>query len=86
MKSLPISFVGSVNRITKGIVLLTFLVSGSAFPEGSTTTYQTMPSSSTRDYRAPSYVTEGDVTYQTMPGSSTRDWTAPSFISGNGKK
>ena len=72
MKSLPISFVGSVNRITKGIVLLTFLVSGSAFPEGSTTTYQTMPNSSTRDYRAPAYVTEGDLTYHIILCYSNR--------------
>ena len=67
-------------HVTKGTVLLSFLVSGTAFPEGSTTTYQTMPNSSTRDYRAPSFVTEGDVTYQTLPNSSFRDYRAPTYV------
>lgn len=45
-----------------------------------TTRYQTVPGSSTRDYRAPSFVTKGDTTYRTLPGSSTRDYKAPSYV------
>ena len=67
-------------HVAKSIVLLAFLVSGSALPEGSKTMYQTMPNSSTRDYRAPAFVTEGDVTYQTLPGSSVRDYRAPTYV------
>ena len=43
-------------------------------------TYQTLPGSSTRDYSAPAYVTEGDITYRTMPGSTTRDYSAPTYV------
>lgn len=54
-------------------------------------TYQTLPGSTIRDYRAPTVVTETDkkgnvVTYQTLPNSSFRDYRAPSYVSTTSKK
>ena len=47
---------------------------------GKTITYQTLPNSTIRDYRAPAYVTEGNVTYKTLPNSTFRDYRAPAYI------
>lgn len=74
--------------ILKGRVLIRCLLIGiAASPmmslagdKGTITHYQTLPGSSVRDYRAPAYVTKGNVTYQTLPGSTTRDYRAPSYV------
>lgn len=54
-------------------------------------TYQTLPSSTIRDYSAPAYVTETDkkgnvITYQTLPGSTVRDYRAPAYVQERSKK
>ena len=67
-------------RFTKYMLLLSVIVSGAAFSGGSKTTYQTLPNSNVRDYRAPAFVTEGKTTYQTLPGSSVRDYRAPAYV------
>ena len=65
----------------KKIVLLIFCVmAGMMFADDSKTTYQTLPNSNIRDYRAPAYVTEGNTTYQTLPGSTIRDYRAPTYV------
>ena len=69
-----------IAHFTKCIVLLSVIFSGAAFPGGSKTTYQTLPNSNVRDYRAPAFVTEGNTTYQTLPGSTVRDYRAPSYV------
>ena len=47
---------------------------------GKAITYQTLPNSNIRDYRAPAYVTEGNVTYKTLPNSTFRDYRAPAYV------
>ena len=56
------------------------VVASMAIADDSTTTYQTLPNSTVRDYRAPAYVTKGNTTYRTLPGSSARDYSAPSYV------
>lgn len=63
------------------LVLVTVIaVTQVAISEETSTRYQTLPSSTTRDYGAPSYVTRGQTTYPTLPGSSTRDYGSPSYV------
>ena len=71
---------GRTSTILKGLALLAIVFSNAAYSEGRRTTYQTLPNSNIRDYRAPSYVTEGNVTYQTLPGSTIRDYRAPTYV------
>ena len=75
------------------VVFFAILTSGKVLADDKkkVTTYQTLPNSSTRDWSAPSYVTETDKrgntsTYQTLPSSSTRDWRAPSYVTEVKKK
>jgi hypothetical protein len=67
------------------ILLMVAVTSNVAVADDGGTTYQTLPGSSIRDYKAPSYVTKGNTTYQTLPGSSIRDYKAPAYIS-SGRK
>ena len=65
--------------------LVITVVSNVAFSDDSkTTTYQTLPNSTIRDYRAPAYVTEGNVTYKTLPNSTVRDYRAPTYVTKGG--
>lgn len=67
-------------------VLLFFLafVAGSVFGAEKQVTYQTLPNSAVRDYRAPAIVVKEQggetVIYQTMPGSTVRDYSAPAYV------
>ena len=68
-------------------MLLYFLlvfVAVSAFGAEKQVTYQTLPNSAVRDYRAPVIVVKEQngktVVYQTMPGSVVRDYSAPAYI------
>lgn len=62
-------------------VLAVAVVSGASLADGGkTATYQTLPNSAIRDYRAPAYVTEGNVTYKTLPNSTIRDYRAPAYV------
>lgn len=66
---------------TKISTLLTIVAFANiALAGDSKTTYQTLPNSNIRDYRAPTYVTEGNTTYQTVPNSNIRDYRAPTFV------
>lgn len=65
-------------------VLAVTVVSNVAFADGRTTTYQTLPNSNIRDYRAPAYVTEGNITYKTLPNSTVRDYRAPEYVTKGG--
>lgn len=60
--------------------LILTVVVDRAIADGSKTTYQTLPDSTVRDYRAPAYVTKGNTTYQTLPGSTVRDYRAPAYV------
>ncbi len=64
--------------------LVIAVMSNVAFADGRTTTYQTLPNSNIRDYRAPAYVTEGNVTYKTLPNSTVRDYRAPAYVTKGG--
>ncbi len=66
--------------------LVIAVVANVASANGRMTTYQTLPNSTIRDYRAPAYVTKGGTTYQTLPNSTVRDYTAPAYVSIKGKK
>ena len=67
-------------RMNKIVPLIFAAVAGMACADDSQTTYQTLPNSNIRDYRAPAYVTEGNTTYQTLPGSTIRDYGAPTYV------
>ena len=72
---------------TKILTLLTIVAFANiAFAGDSKTTYQSLPNSNIRDYRAPTFVTKGNTTYQTLPGSNIRDYSAPTYVSGKGKR
>ena len=61
--------------------LVIAIFSGASLADGgNTTTYQTLPNSTIRDYRAPAYVTERNVTYKTLPNSTVRDYRAPAYV------
>ena len=65
--------------------LVIALISNVALADGGkTTTYRTLPTSTFRDYRAPTYVTEGNVTYKTLPNSTIRDYRAPAYVTKGG--
>ena len=65
--------------------LVIAIVSGTSLADGGkATTYQTLPNSTIRDYRAPAYVTEGNVTYKTLPNSTIRDYRAPAYVTKGG--
>lgn len=77
----------TVNIVTRRTVIYCLLLGMAVSPmtalagsKWTVTHYQTLPGSSVRDYRAPAYVTKGNVTYQTIPGSTTRDYRAPSYV------
>ena len=68
-------------------VLLFFLLvfaGVSAFGAEKQVTYQTLPNSTVRDYRAPALVTTTSngktVVYQTLPNSTVRDYRAPTYV------
>ena len=66
---------------TKILTLLTIVAFANiAFAGASKTTYQTLPNSNIRDYRAPAYVTEGNTPYQTLPNPTISDYRAPTFV------
>ena len=66
---------------TKILTLLTIVAFANiAFAGDSKTTYQSLPNSNIRDYRASAYVTEGNTTYQALPNSNIRDYRAPTFV------
>jgi hypothetical protein len=58
------------------VTTLILICTTSALGSDQLITYQTRPATSTRDYSAPTWVTEGKLTYQTLPGSSSRDYKA----------
>lgn len=65
-------------------LVITVLSSVALADDSKTTTYQTLPNSTIRDYRAPAYVTEGNVTYKTLPNSTFRDYRAPAYVTKGG--
>ena len=70
-----------MNNLCRLAVLLgVAFLAGLALAEDNKVTYQTLPNSTARDYRAPAYVTEGNITYQTLPGSTMRDYRAPTYV------
>ena len=70
---------GGVMRVLTALVVA--VLSCVALADGGKTiTYQTLPNSNIRDYRAPAYVTEGNVTYKTLPNSTFRDYRAPAYV------
>jgi hypothetical protein len=73
-----------MNRLPLAFVILSFAIQCGAEQPKRVVTYQTLPGSTTRDWRAPTKVTEGSFTYQTLPGSTTRDWRAPSWVTKDG--
>lgn len=68
------------------LLLFVFLafVTVSVFGAEKQVTYQTLPNSAVRDYRAPAIVVKEQggktVIYQTMPGSTVRDYSAPAYV------
>ena len=60
--------------------LIIAVIANFALAGGGKTTYQTLPNSDIRNYRAPAYVTEGNVTYKTLPNSTVRDYRAPAYV------
>ena len=62
------------------LLAVTVLANIAFADDSKTTTYQTLPNSNIRDYRAPAYVTEGNTTYQTLPNSNIRDYRAPTYV------
>lgn len=64
--------------------LLLVFVGVSAFGAEKQVTYQTLPNSTVRDYRAPAIVSKEQngkvIIYQTMPGSAVRDYSAPAYV------
>lgn len=81
MKLIACFRAGVTTKRMKIFVLFAVAVFASTvFADGSKTTYQTMPNSMIRDYRAPAYVTKGNTTYQTLPGSTIRDYRAPTYV------
>ena len=64
-------------------VFLAF-VTVSVFGAEKQVTYQTLPNSAVRDYRAPALVTTTSngktVVYQTLPNSTVRDYRAPTYV------
>ena len=82
MKSLKtISYFKGMDSTMKNLFLLIAIaLTNSVCADEGTTTYQTLPNSNIRDYRAPAFVTEGNTTYQTMPGSTVRDYRAPTYV------
>ena len=79
---------GQMHRWTLLRILLEFVVAvrpscSGALPDWTRARLEeerTLPGSSIRDYRAPSYVTKGDTTYQTLSGSSIRDYSKPTLV------
>ena len=70
---------GGIMRVLTALVVA--VLSHVALADGGKTiTYQTLPNSNIRDYRAPAYVTEGNVTYKTLPNSTFRDYRAPAYV------
>ncbi len=68
------------SNIKNLLLIIVAVVSDIAIADDSKIKYQTSPDTSTRDYSAPAYVTEGNTTYLTLPGLITRDYRAPSYV------
>ena len=73
-------FKGKDSTMKNFFLLIAITLTNSVCADEGTTTYQTLPNSNIRDYRAPAFVTEGNTTYQTMPNSTVRDYRAPTYV------